>query len=351
MTITALATTGQDALIVIGKMANEYADGNVFEDFNGRKADNTLRAYRSDLASFAAFLHDASKGAVTVTGDALQTTPETWRGVTWGLVTAFVQWLLKAGASVATVNRKLAAVKVYAALAAEAGAIEGQDAARIANRVHGYTGKAARNVDKERTAAGGKTRQSTKKAAHVALTADQVKALKTHPDTPQGRRDALLMALLLDHGLRVGEVALLTVDDFERADNGDMLIAFYRPKVGKQQKHRLSDDTLRVLTAYMLHDAPARGSLLFRQSAKGGQLKTGAGISERNLSERVRTLGKRVGIPNLSAHDCRHSWATRAVAGKTDAFALRDAGGWASLAMPSRYVEAAAIANERVTLG
>jgi integrase len=349
MQTTALATTGQDALIVIGKMANEYADGDIFNDFNGRKADNTLRAYRADLGSFAAFLHDASGGAVNVTGAALQTTPEAWTGVTWGLVTAFVQWLLKAGASVATINRKLAAVKVYAALASEAGAIDGQDAARIAKRVHGYTGKAARNVDKERTAAGVKTRQSTKKAAHVSLTVDQVRALKTHPDTPQGRRDALLMCLLLDHGLRVGEVALLTVDAFYSDESGTF--TFYRPKVGKQQKHRLSDDTLRALTRYFEHDAPARGRLLFRPSAKGGQLKTGAGISERNLSERVRTIGRRIGIENLSAHDCRHSWATRAVAAGTNAFALRDAGGWASLAMPSRYVEAAAVANERVTLG
>lgn len=347
---TALSLTGRDALIMVGKMANDYADGDIFNDFNGRKADNTLRAYRSDLGSFADFLSDASKGAVTVTAEALQTAPDAWTGVTWGLVAAFVQWLLKSGASVATVNRKLAAVKVYAALAAEAGAIDGQDAAKIAKRVHGFTGKTARNVDRERTTAGTPTRQSTKKAVHVSLTADQVKALKTHPDTPQGRRDALLMTLLLDHGLRVGEAALLTVDDFERADNGDMMMRFYRPKVGKEQRHRLSDDTLRALTAYMQHDAPERGSLLFRQSAKGGQLKTGAGISERNLSERVRTIGGRIGIDNLSAHDCRHSWATRAVAGKTDAFALRDAGGWASLAMPSRYVEAAAIANERVNL-
>lgn len=345
---TALSLTGRDALILVGQMANDYADGDIFNEFNGRKADNTLRAYRADLGSFAAFLHDASKGAVTVTGEALQTTPEAWTGVTWGLVQAFVQWLLKAGASTATVNRKLAAVKVYAALAAEAGAIEGQDAAKIARRIHGYTGKAARNVDRERTAAGAPTRQSTKKAAHVALTDDQVKALKTHPDTPQGRRDALLMALLLDHGLRVGEVALLTVDAFYSDESGTF--TFYRPKVGKEQRHRLTDDALRALTAYMLHDAPARGALLFRQSAKGGQLKTGAGVSERNLSERVRTIGRRIGIENLSAHDCRHSWATRAVAAGTEAFALCDAGGWASLAMPSRYVEAAAIANERVKL-
>jgi hypothetical protein len=52
----------------------------------------------------------------------------------------------------------------------------------------------------------------------------------------------------------------------------------------------------------------------------------------------------------LTAHDCRHNSATRAVKGKTDAFALRNAGGWTSLAMPSRYVEAAAIANEWVNL-
>jgi integrase len=346
---TALALTSQQALAMVGQMANAYADGDIFNDFNGRKADNTIKAYRSDLGSFAGFLGDASKGVVTITGAALQTTPEAWTGVTWGLVQAFVQWLLNAGASTATVNRKLAAVKVYAALAAEAGAIDGQDAAKIAKRIHGYTGKAARNVDKERSNANVPTRQSTKKAQHVALTDDQVKALKRHPDTPQGRRDALLMALLLDHGLRVGELAILTVDAFQTDESGTF--TFYRPKVGKEQRHRLTDDTLRALTAYMLHDAPDRGALLFRQSAKGGQLKTGAGISERNLSERVRTLGKRIGIPNLSAHDCRHNWATRAVKGKTDAFALRDAGGWASLAMPSRYVEAAAIANERVTLG
>lgn len=350
MTTTAITISGHAAaLIEVGQMANQYADGNVFEDFNSRKADNTLRAYRSDLGSFAAFLHEASKGAVQVTGEALQTTPDAWRGVTWGLVAAFVAWLLKAGASIATVNRKLAAVKVYAALAADAGAIDGQDAARIARRVHSYTGKAARNVDRERTTAGAPTRQSTKKAQHTALTDDQVKALKTHPDTPQGRRDALLMALLLDHGLRVGEVAILTVDAFYSDESGTF--TFYRPKVGKQQKHRLSADALRAVTAYLMHDAPERGSLLFRQSAKGGSLKTGAGISERNLSERVRTLGHKIGIESLSAHDCRHSWATRAVKGKTDAFALRDAGGWASLAMPSRYVEAAAIANDRVALG
>ena len=340
---TALTVTGQDALILLGQMANQYADGNLFEDFNGRKSANTLRAYKADLGSFAAFLAEATNGAFQVDGATLQSTPDAWKGVTWGLVAAFQRWLLAQGASVGTINRRLAAVKVYAALAGEAGAIDGQDAGKIANRLHGYTGKAARNIDRERTSAGVATRKGAKKAQHTSLTADQVAALKTHPDTPQGRRDALLMCLLLDHGLRVGELVLLTPARFDHET-----FQAYRPKVNKAQTHRMTEDTRRALHAYR-QDAPAPDEPLFRQSAKGGKLGS-AGITERNLSERVRTLGKRIGIDGLSAHDCRHSWATRAVAGGTDAFALRDAGGWSSLAMPSRYVESAKIANDGVKL-
>ncbi len=353
---TALAVTGRNALILAGQMANEYADGDLFNDFNGRKADNTLRAYRGDLGSFAAFLGEATGGAVTVTAAALQTAPAAWEGVTWGLVAGFARWLLAQGVATGTVNRRLAAVKVYAKLAAEAGAIDGVDAAKIGSRVKGYTGKAARNVDNERRAAGQPTRKTAKKAkkaVNVSLTAAQVQALKAQPDTPQGRRDALLMALLLDHGLRVGEVALLTVGAFQSAEDGSgVMMHFYRPKVGRWQTHRLTDDGHPAWVAYAGSDAPSGADeLLFKQSVKGGALKVGAaGISERNLSGRVRTLGERIGVKGLSAHDCRHSWATRAVAAGTDAFALRDAGGWASLAMPSRYVEAAAVANERVKL-
>ena len=43
-------------------------------------------------------------------------------------------------------------------------------------------------------------------------------------------------------------------------------------------------------------------------------------------------------------------WATAALAGGSDLLALEEARGWASLAMPRRYVERAKIANERVKL-
>ena len=83
-------------------------------------------------------------------------------------------------------------------------------------------------------------------------------------------------------------------------------------------------------------------------SRKGGQLQ--GHMTERAINDRVGTLGERIGVQGLSPHDCRHYWATRAARQGTAPFALQEAGGWNSLAMPRRYVESAKIANEGVKL-
>ena len=58
-----------------------------------------------------------------------------------------------------------------------------------------------------------------------------------------------------------------------------------------------------------------------------------------------------IGIEGLSAHDCRHYWATQAARNGTPIDRLQDAGGWSSVAMPMRYIEKAKIANDGVKLG
>jgi integrase len=192
------------------------------------------------------------------------------------------------------------------------------------------------------------TRKGAKKAQPVSLTPEQAARLKAQPDTPLGRRDALLLCLLLDHGLRVGEVAGLAVRDFDLAAGE---LRFYRPKVDKIQTHRLTADTLAAARAYMVGagDAPAQGPVL-RASRKGGALQD-AGMTARALTARVHDLGTAVGLVGLSAHDLRHYWATRAARSGTPLDRLQDAGGWASPAMPLRYVERAKIANQGVLLG
>jgi integrase len=323
-----------DALTLAGQIANEAAAANLFVDYRQRIAAQTLRRQDNDLALFAQYLAQAG---ITVGNLALDA--EAWQGMTWGIVAGFVQWQLQQGYAVGSVNVRLATVKRYCELAHQAGTITAEDYTQI-RTVKGYGHKQAKKVDERRDV----TRRGDKKATAVSLTKEQADFLKCQPDTPQGRRDALLMCLLLDHGLRCGEIARLEVTAFNLQAG---IFTFHRPKVDKIQTHRMTVDTLRAALAYFQHDAPADG-LLLMGSRRGGSL---AGLlSERAINERVGVLGKAIGVEGLSPHDCRHYWATRAAQQGTDPFALQEAGGWSSLAMPRRYVEAAKIANEGVKL-
>jgi integrase len=153
------------------------------------------------------------------------------------------------------------------------------------------------------------------------------------------------MCLLLDMGLRCGEARRLAVGDFYLSSGW---LIFYRPKVDKWQKHKMTPDTWGAALAYLEQDGPAEG-MIWRISHKGGGNLDRQGWSERGITKRVNYLGLQLGISGLSAHDCRHSWATRAAA-HTPAKVLQTAGGWASAAMVLRYISESAVANEGVIL-
>ena len=319
----------------LGQAANRAAARHAFDDYMSRRAANTVRRQAADLARFADFLATVGMDA----GD-LQNDPAAWRTITWGLVETFVKWMLTEGDAVGSVNVRLSTVKTYARLAVKAGALKETDYAMI-RMVAGYRQSEAKRIDEQRT----QTRRGSKKADPVTITPAQARMLKAQPDdTPQGRRDALLMGLLLSLGLRVGEVAGLMIEGFDlRAGT----VRVYRPKVDKIQTHDLIAGTWDAARAYILQDCPKSGRLM-RGSVRGGQLASDV-MSERGITKRVRVLGERVGLQGLSAHDCRHYWATQA-AKDTPLDRLQDAGGWSSYAMPLRYIETAKIANEGVRL-
>jgi len=345
----------EELLALAGQVANEAAAGDVATDYLSRLAAHTRRTQAAGLALFAGFLDQAHEalgaglrdyaGAVADFPAGAAPDPAAWRGVTWGLVDRFVRWTLAQGYAVATVNNRLASVKVHAGLAGQAGAIPGEEGQKI-RAVRGYGRKQEKRIDENRPV----TRVGDKKAEHVSLTQAQAWRLKWAHDltSPQGRRDCLLMCLLLDHGLRVSEVTGLVAADFD-LQRGEL--RFYRPKVDKQQTHRLTVDAERAARGYFAQDAPALGRVLLG-SKKGGEL-TRRPMSGRGITKRVWYLGRellRIIDPPLSAHDCRHYWATDAARNQTDPFALQEAGGWSSLAMPRRYVEDAKIANQGVRL-
>lgn len=322
-----------------GQAASKAAGESWFADFRARKAENTIKRHNYELESFRVFLESVG----LTTGD-LAREPGAWRGITWGLVAGFRTWLLIEGYAVSSVNNRLATVRVYARLAAMAGAITPGDLAMIQG-VKLYSQKEARHIDSKRVANGLQTRLGAKKKNPVSITRQQADQLKRQPSTPLGRRDALLMCLLLDHGLRCGEVQMLERDHFDLS-TGEL--QFFRPKVGKIQIHKLTDDTRAAAKAYLNRDAPESGSI-WRKGITTGELY-GQGINKRSITFRVNVLGERIGIDRLSAHDCRHYWATIAARSGTPLDRLQEAGGWASPNMPLRYIESSRISNEGVKL-
>ena len=341
LTMTNTLAPTNAAMATLAQSADHAAAGYVFADFRSRKAANTLRAHDADLASFAEFL---GFQRVTVDAAALATDPAAWSGVSWGVVDAFVKWLLQRGYAVGSVNRKLSTVKCYARLASKAGVIDA-GALRLVETVSGYSRGEGMELDKRRPV----TRTGAKKTAHTPITRRDAALLKAGRlvDSPQGIRDDLMMALLLDHGMRVSEVAGLLRENVNLADG---TFTFWSIKVKKWLTHAMTTDSRTAFLEYIGGGhAPASGPIL-RPSRQGGELVDGA-MSVRAINKRVGALGREIGLDTLSPHDCRHYYATTAARNGTDAMALRDAGGWSSLAMPGRYVERAKIANRGVNLG
>lgn len=327
---TDLITTPQTNLVVhpqqlplnlplarAGAAADAAAARRAFAAYRDRLADATRRRQDADLATFATCLV-----AIGLTPGDLASEPAAWTGMTWGLVTAFVEWQLQQGYAIGSVNVRLSTVKTYAKLAAKAGALD-PEAYALIKTVSGFRHTEGKRIDAKRET----TRKGHKKAAPVSIRREQARQLKDQADAS----DRLLMCLLLDHGLRVGEVAALTPAAFD-LDRG--VLTFYRQKVDKSQSHRLSADTAAAAAACLpgrATDAPLFGS-------------------DRAIRARVGKLGEAAGLAGLSPHDCRHYWATAASRAGTPIKALQDAGGWNSPAMPLRYAESAAIANDGVRL-
>ena len=340
----ALDVASQAAALTVGQAANRAAAAWSFADYRARKAANTLRNHDAALSLFAAFLIDRGAAAfANLDAAALASDPAAWHGVTWGMVEGFKLHLLNEGYAIGAVNNRLSTIRVYAGLASKAGAIPADELTHI-KAVAGYGVTEGRRVDERRPRS---RRPKAKKSAAVPLSLDQARRLKSAADpTGQAARDALIMALLLDHGLRVGELAGLTVEALD-LDQG--LMTFYRPKVDKVQTHRLTAATLTAARRYLAMRPAGALAGLWVASDRRGRLLARA-MSARAISKRVGLLGLDVGAVGLSPHDCRHYWATNAAGAGTGVFSLRDAGGWSSVAMPARYVAAADIANEGVIL-
>ena len=140
------------------------------------------------------------------------------------------------------------------------------------------------------------------------LNVDQCRSLLQAPDTqsPKGRRDRAILAMLLGCGLRRAELAKLEVRDLQQREEHWAVVDL----MGKGRHIRTVPVPDWVKSAVDTWTASAKivDGRLFRSVNRFGSV-WGTGITEKVVWHIVKHCAKQAGIQQLAPHDCRRTCA------------------------------------------
>ena len=144
------------------------------------------------------------------------------------------------------------------------------------------------------------------------------------------KRDRAIFMLMLRSGLRVEEVANLTLAaiDWRR-----MRLYVYNGKGAKDRVVYISPDTYDVLVAYVKARLSSRIKKVF---LVGKGTHRGKPISVRGIQKRMEHYAKKTGLP-ISCHQLRHTMATQLLNADADLVTIQDLLGHARIKTTQRY--------------
>ncbi|NTZ20785.1 integrase [Paenibacillus sp. JMULE4] len=175
----------------------------------------------------------------------------------------------------------------------------------------------------------------TRKGHHPTIpsfTEEQVVALLKQPDqnTFTGFRDYTMLSLILDTGLRIGEMTKLKMSQVDVKESQILGV------IGKSKKPRdipFCDEVRKILIRYI----KARGDV---KSQHFFVTLDGRPLGVRSFQEALRQYGKDAGITNVrvSPHTLRHTFAKMYIMHDGDPYSLQDILGHTSQDMVKKYV-------------
>ncbi|MEU4220633.1 tyrosine-type recombinase/integrase [Actinoplanes sp. NPDC026623] len=178
-------------------------------------------------------------------------------------------------------------------------------------------------------------------SATVGLSPEQVDALLAAAGAetgPAAVRNLVVLALLADLGLRVGEVVGLDVADLG-VERGHRSVRF-TGKGGKPRRRALTPYAAAALDAYLAWRAGAEDTTADRLDGPLLVTASGARIDRHSVFRLVRRLARDAGIDGwarLSPHSLRHAFATTARAEGVPLEDVQDAMGHADPRTTRRY--------------
>jgi site-specific recombinase XerD len=266
-----------------------------------RLSANTVTAYRRDLTQLATFLHRDRSSLATAT---------------YPLLRRFLAQQHTLGYARASIARKVGAIHTFYRWAAVEGRIPDDPSVllgrpKVVNRLP--------------------TVLRPKEAAALAEAPAEPVSDLPPIERAIALRDRAVLELLYGSGLRVGEVAGLTLDriDLDRAR------VRVRGKGDKEREVPMSEYATEAVRAYLAEArgvlaAPGARTLFFNRKKKS--------FSERDIRSMVEQYVERL-LPGrrVTPHTLRHSYATHLLEGGADIRAVQELLGHASVATTQRY--------------
>ncbi len=256
---------------------------------------NTVQSYEADLIQCARFLHQ--HGA------------SNWQVVSLEQISAWIASLTVDGYAVASLSRKLSALRMLARYLVAEGKLENDFTELLSNPKKG-------------------------RFLPHALSIEEMERFLCSPNlsTPLGKRDRAIFELMYGSGLRVSEVSTVLVNAVDLDDGFARIF-------GKGAKERIVPVGAQAILAIRNYLHGGRPYLVKDKS--GGELfisKRGTPISRKMIWVLVKDYAKKAGIErNLTPHGLRHSFATHLLMGGADVRAVQEMLGHADVGTTQIY--------------
>ena len=268
-------------------------------------SNNTIAAYRNDLAQFSEYVSSQSVAD--------------WSGVNKEMIIGYILDLKEREYASSTVARKVAAIKSFFHFLASEDVVEDDPTATLDS-------------------------PKVKKRLPVTLSYEDVARLLAVPaesDTPKSIRDRALLELLYATGMRVTEIVSLDLEDINLAS------ATVRVTRGKGGKERIIPIHGRAVEALDRYLSKGRLQLLRDPSERSMFLNhRGQRLTRQGLWLIIKHYVHEAGIASeVTPHTLRHSFATHLLNGKADLRHVQELLGHANISTTQIYTH---ISSERL---